>query len=206
MIDTILALVPDYGLILIFAVVFLACLAAPLPASMLVLTAGSFAAAGDLSLLGVLLTTFLAFLFGDQLAYGIARVAGKRLVAALGRSERIGPVVQRSKELLRNRGTSAVFLSHTIFSPTCPYVTYLSGAGGLPWRSFALAAIPGALVWTSAYVALGYVFATQLEMIAQLITNFLGVVLAGAIAVGALLLLRNRWTKTARRDAPLENV
>ena len=48
MTDSVLALVPDYGIFLVFGVVLLACLAVPLPASVLVLTSGSFAAAGDL--------------------------------------------------------------------------------------------------------------------------------------------------------------
>ena len=38
MIETILALVPDYGIFLVFGGVALACLAVPLPASMLVFT------------------------------------------------------------------------------------------------------------------------------------------------------------------------
>ena len=46
MTDTFLALIPDYGAYVVAAVVFLASLAVPLPASVLVLTAGSFVAAG----------------------------------------------------------------------------------------------------------------------------------------------------------------
>jgi membrane protein DedA with SNARE-associated domain len=59
------------------------------------------------------------------------------------------PVVDRSRSLLKKHGSLAVFLSHTVLSPTCPYISYLSGAGGLTWRSFTLAAVPGALVWTA---------------------------------------------------------
>ena len=47
MTDWLLALVPQYGLWLLFFVTLFSCLALPLPASIMMLTAGGFAAAGD---------------------------------------------------------------------------------------------------------------------------------------------------------------
>ncbi|WP_045392205.1 DedA family protein [Falsirhodobacter sp. alg1] len=197
MTETILALVPEYGLTLIFAVVSLACLAVPVPASILVLTAGSFAASDDLSLIAVFMTAFMAFVMGDQLAYALARTAGPRLMAFMGRSSRMANAMGRGEELLQQRGTVAVLLSHTILSPICPYVSYLCGAGGLAWGRFSFTAIPGAAIWTFAYVGLGYVFATQLEQLANILGQFFGVVLAAAVAIGTLLHLHGRWRAAA---------
>ncbi len=191
--ETVLALIPDYGLMLVFGVVALACMAVPLPASVLTLTAGSFAAVGDLSLVTVLATTFAAFVIGDQAAFLIARHFGRRPISRLSRSARIGPVIEKSEALLQRRGAMAVFLSHTILSPTCPYVTYLSGAGGLDWARFTAVALPGALFWTFGYVGLGYAFAAQLEQVATLISNFFGIILAVTVAAGAFLILKKRW-------------
>lgn len=193
MTEAILALVPDYGLFLVFGGVLLACLAVPLPASVLVLTSGSFAAAGDLSLTTVFVAATVAYVIGDQLAYGLARKIGPSFLSFFERSERTAPVVEKSKGLLQRRGALAVLISHTILSPTCPYVSYLSGAGGLDWRSFTIAAIPGALIWTAMYIGLGYTFASQLEQVATILSNFFGVVLAGAIAVASVVLLMRRW-------------
>lgn len=205
MIETLLALVPDYGLALIFAVVVLACLAVPLPASVLVLTSGSFAATGDLSLPAVLATACAAYIIGDQLAFTLARRIGPGMLSVFERSERTAPVLDKSRSLLQRRGSLAVFLSHTILSPTCPYVSYLSGAGGLPWRHYTTAAVPGAFVWTGMYVGLGYTFATQLEQVAELLSNFFGLVLAGAVAFAALLLIKRRWVAT-QANPPTEDV
>ncbi|QUS36293.1 DedA family protein [Falsirhodobacter algicola] len=193
MTETVLALIPDYGLIVVFAVVMLACMAVPVPASVLTLTAGSFAAVGDLSLPMVLLTAFLAFAIGDQIAFLLASRFGRKLLARFADSPRMGPIIARSEDMLNRRGALAVFLSHTIFSPTCPYVTYLSGSGGLAWSRFTAVALPGAAVWTAGYVGLGYAFASQLEQVATLLSNFFGVVLASAVAIGALAVLRKRW-------------
>lgn len=193
MMDTVIALVPDYGLALIFGVVFLACIAVPLPASVLVLTSGSFAAAGELSLVALSALTFGAFVLGDQAAFLIARSIGPSLLERFRASRRIGPVLASSEAMLQKNGAMAVFLSHTIVSPTCAYISYLSGAGGLSWGRFTAAALPGALVWAFVYVALGYVFAGQLELVAETLSNFFGLVLAVAVALGCFVLLRSRW-------------
>lgn len=196
MTETFLALVPDYGTYIVGAAVFLACLAIPLPASILVLTAGSFAAAGDLSLFAVAVGVFTAFVAGDQLAYWIASRAGRPLIERFRNRPSVAPVLQRSEDMLSRHGTMAVLMSHTIFSPTCPYITYLSGAGGLSWQKFTLAAIPGAVIWTAVYLGLGAAFASQLEQVVALLANFFGFVLAGAALTGLIVLLRSRWRES----------
>ncbi|MEL6425214.1 MAG: DedA family protein [Pseudomonadota bacterium] len=193
MTDVLLSLVPDYGVILVFCVVLVACLAVPLPASVLVLTSGSFAAAGDIALSSVFLAAAAAYILGDQLAYGLAFRIGPSVLRIFERSERTAPVLEKCKRLLREHGALAVLISHTILSPTCPYITYLSGAGGLNWGSFTIAAIPGALIWTAMYVGLGYTFASHLEQVVTILGNFFGVVLAGGVALASVILLLRRW-------------
>ena len=53
MTDLFLPLVADYGLYIVFGVVFLSCFAVPTPSSPVMLVAGGFAAAGDLLLWAV---------------------------------------------------------------------------------------------------------------------------------------------------------
>ena len=193
MTDTFLALIPDYGAYVVAAVVFLASLAVPLPASVLVLTAGSFVAAGDLSLIAVSFGVLAAFIIGDQVAFWIAARAGRPLIAHLRARPSFEPVLAKSEAMLERRGAMAVLMSHTIVSPTCPYITYLSGAGGLSWKQFTVAAIPGAVIWTAAYLGLGVIFAAQLEQVISVLSNFFGVVLAGCALLGLGVLLRKRW-------------
>jgi len=78
----------------------------------------------------------------------------------------------------------AVFLSRTAFSPLGPYVGYLSGALRFHWAAFSLAAVLGAGCWSLAYSYLGYAFATQIGQLARLIGNTVGIMLAGAVALG----------------------
>lgn len=200
MTETLLGLVPDYGAIVVAAAVFLACLAVPLPASILVLTAGSFAAVGDLSIASVGAAVFGAYVAGDQAAYLIASTAGRHILPRLRARDSLAPVLDRSETLIRRHGALAVLLSHTLLSPLCPYVSYLSGAGGLAWARFTLSATAGALIWTGVYLGLGTLFATQLEQVASLLANFLGVILAAALGLGSLVLLRRRWRQQELAD------
>ena len=71
-----LALVPTYGLWLLASVTFLACLALPVPCSILMLTAGGFVASGDLVLWQVLAAALSGAVLGDQIGYRIGLYGG----------------------------------------------------------------------------------------------------------------------------------
>ena len=83
MTDWFLGLVPVYGLWLIAVVTFASCLALPMPASIVMLAAGGFAASGDLVLWQVMATAVLGAIAGDQLGFSIGRVGGTTLVERL---------------------------------------------------------------------------------------------------------------------------
>ena len=193
MTEALLALVPEYGLWIVAGAVFAACFALPVPASLLVLTAGAFAGVGDLSPLAVLAAVFAAFGLGDLLAFSTARWLGRPLLTRLRRIEHVAPALERSEALLRRRGRVAIVISHTMLSPTGPYVTMLSGAGQLPYRDFAVAALPGAAIWTLGYAGLGYAFASRLDEIAAILGDYLALVPLAALMTAVGLLIRRRW-------------
>lgn len=203
MTDTLLGLIPDYGLFVVFLSVFLGCLALPLPASLLVLAAGGFAAAGDLVLWHVLGVAWLAFCLGDQVAFSIARRVAPALQSAGKRFAKVGRLLDRSTDLLAHRGAWAVLLSHTLLSPTCAYVTYLCGAGRMPRRSFTAYALFGAAIWTSAYVGLGYVFADQLSQTSDLLNNAIGLIISLVVIGVSAAWLTRKWK--AHQSAVLED-
>ncbi len=200
MTDTLLDLIPHYGLFLLFVTGFLACLAIPIPSSMLVLAAGSFVATGDLVLWQVFAVAFVSYVLGDQTAFGIARWAGAPFLAWLAKSPRMEPLISKSQDLIQRRGQSAVVISHTILSPSCPYVSYLSGAGGMNWARFSVAAITGAFIWSCFYVGLGFIFATQLTLVAGILSNFFGVMMAGTTIVLCLVWLHGKWKAHVERS------
>lgn len=193
MTDYVLALIPQYGLIVVCVVTVIACLGIPLPAAMLALASGGFAATGDLTLWHVVVVTLASFILGDQIAYFIARAKGDRLIGWLKGKKRFEPVIIKGENLLQSKGTFAIVLSRTLVSPAGPWVSYICGATGFGWVRFALSALIGASCWTLVYVFLGYFFAGNLSAITDLISNMLGVIIAGIGVIVAIIWLYRSW-------------
>lgn len=193
MIDSLLALVPLYGLILIGSVVAVSCLAVPLPSSMLVMASGGFAAAGDLVLWQVIAVAFAGYALGDQLAFQLARWGGTPLIDRLKTRPGRAKLVERAEALVARWGAAAVLASRTVVSPLGPWTSYVGGAAGLRWRAYTAAAIPGAAIWATAYALLGFHFAEQISEIATVIVDGAGVILAAAMAFGSGWWLWRSW-------------
>lgn len=200
MIDTLLELVPLYGLYLIGGVVALSCLAIPLPSSMLVMASGGFAAAGDLVLWQVIAVAFAGFVIGDQAAFYLARWRGRPLLERIRRRPRRAAMLERAEELVARWGGTAVFVARTVLSPLAPWTSYVGGAAGLRWASFTLAALAGAAFWATAYATLGYQFADKISDIAALIVDWAGIILAAAVAVITGVWLWRSWLAYRRES------
>lgn len=181
MTDWLLALVPQYGLILLCLATFGSCLALPIPASILMIAAGGFVASGDLSLRDSAGAAFLGAMAGDQAGYFLGRFGGSGLLRRLG--SRAAPIA-RASALLARRGGVAVFLSRWLVSALGPYVNLAAGAAGLPWARFTFWGALGEMVWVGLYVGAGYQFAGNLAQASGMALNLLGLVAAGALVIG----------------------
>lgn len=193
MTDYVLALIPQYGLLVVFLVITVACLGIPLPSSMIAIASGGFAATGDLTLWHVVVVTFMSFIFGDQLAFAIARYGGPKLITKAKGHKWLASLIGKGENLLEKRGNSAIILSRTVASPAGPWVSYICGATGFKWPGFAISATIGAVGWTLGYVFLGYFFAGQLSSIADIATNIIGILIAIAGVALSFIWLRKAW-------------
>lgn len=193
MTEYLLTLIPQYGIYLIFTVVFFACLGIPLPSSVLVLTSGAFSAAGDLEMMQAIATIVIAYCLADQIAFTVARLAGPALLLRMRRYKRISPLVDKSDAMLHRHGWLAVFLSHTILSPADPTVSYVSGAIHMNWLKFTTVATASATLWTLAYFMLGYIFAGELPQISDLVVNMLIAGATSLCAIGLAIWLSILW-------------
>jgi membrane-associated protein len=198
MTETFLALIPTYGVWLILVSVTMSCLALPVPSSIMVMVAGGFAAAGDFAFWQLVFFAYAGFILGDQLAFWLARRAGGPLIRRFEQKPSTAAVVGRAKSLVERRGLVAVFLSRTVLSPLGPYVGYISGALGMAWLGFSATAVVGAFLWCFSYAWLGFTFADQITQIASLISSSVGIVLAGAVAVGGLSVLVRNYRRAQR--------
>lgn len=173
------------------------------------MAAGAFAASDDLVLWQVQAAAFAGFVAGDQAAYGVSATGGTKLINKMKVNEKFAALFEKAETLVKRFGMAAIFLSRTIFSPLGPYVGYLSGALRLRWVMFTLASIAGAICWTFAYSLLGFYFASRITQIAGLISNAVGVILAGAAAFGLIWYIVSKWreslAESATENATTEN-
>jgi membrane-associated protein len=185
MTDWLLGLVPQYGLWLLAATTFLSCLALPFPASILMLTAGGFAAAGDLVLWQAFGAAAAGGIAGDQLGYWAGRGFGAAALARLRTDPGRDRLLAKADGFIEQRGVLAVFLSRWLVSPLGPYVNLIAGSTRYGWGRFTVAGVAGEAVWAGLYVGTGYGFAGNVEAASQALGSALGMI-GGAGAVLAL--------------------
>lgn len=181
MTDTLLALLPHYGAPLLALITFLSCIAVPVPASLIMLAGGAFAAGGDLSPWLAGPAAFTGAVLGDQAGFGIGRW-GTGLIARIeATSRKRAFLVARARAFSSRWGAPGVFLSRWLVSPLGPYVNFLSGAAGLGWALFTLWSVLGEALWVSLYVGLGYRFSGQIEALADILVNASGTLAAALV-------------------------
>ncbi len=183
MTDWVLAAVPIYGPWLVAIVTFLSCLALPVPASILMLTAGGFAAAGDLVLWQVVAGALLGAVAGDQAGYWAARLGGAALLDRAATGARAA-LIARAQALIAAKGAMAVFLSRWLVSPLGPYANLVTGATRFGWLTFTIAGVVGEAVWVAVYTGAGYSFGGNLQAATEFAGSILGFLAAGAVALG----------------------
>ncbi len=183
MTEWLLALVPTYGLWLLAATTFCSCLALPFPASIMMMTAGGFVAAGDL----VLWQTFMAAagggIAGDQAGFWAGRRLGTPLLTRLRRDPARDTLLVKAVAIMERRGVVAVFLTRWLFSPLGPWVNLTAGSTGYGWTRFSVAAVAGEAVWAALYVGMGYGFAGNIAAASDMLGSVLGVLAGGAVVV-----------------------
>ncbi len=195
MTEFVLALIPQYGLYVVFGVVLIASTGVPLPASVVVLTAGALAAAGDMSVWQVIPVVVIAYWIGDQLAFNVARVLGPNLLTRLQGSRRMAKVLIRSETLLERYGLLAVFLSRTVFSQAGPYVGYITGATQMNWFKFSAAAMPAAVLWSATYAMIGFLFAGNVPQVSNLVLSIVIVSVAALVAIAFAIRIVILWRR-----------
>jgi len=182
MTEYLLELVPTYGLWLLAVVTFLACLALPVPCSILMLTAGGFVATGDLVLWQVMGAALAGAIAGDQVGYRIGLVGGNGLLTRMSAHPKRGALINRAIDQMDRRGALGIFLTRWLFAPVGPWANFAAGATAFHYARFTLWAIAGELVWVSLYVLLGYGFAGNIEAASEMAGSALGI-LAGVAAM-----------------------
>ena len=184
------ALLLGHGALIIFAATLAARIGAPVPASPLLVVAGSLVMAGQMSIVAALATSIAANVVGDGAWFLAGRRHGYRVMKLLCRIS-LSPdsCVRQSESLITRWGGSSLILAK--FVPGVSVIAApMAGALGMTLKRFLAFEIVAALAWTVAFMALGMLFSDQIQQIfdimaetGQLATAVIVLVVAGLVAV-----------------------
>jgi membrane protein DedA with SNARE-associated domain len=211
--DVALDLNPDhllhvYGYAAVFAAPLVESTGLPFPGeTVLVLAAVYAATTGRLSLVGVVAAAAAGAILGDNLGYGIGRLAGRAVLERFGRWVRLD---QRRIALLHrffeHRGPLAVFVARFI-AVLRTFGAIVAGAAEMRYRTFLAFNALGGAVWATAYGVAGF-------ELGRLYNRFGGALNWFGVAAGIVVLLlvaasvvfaRRRLERWALGDLPVED-
>ena len=156
-----------HGYLVLLAWVFLEQLGLPLPSSPLLLAAGALAGTGKLNVFYALLLSVTASVIADTVWYELGRRKGVKVVQFLCRiSLEPDSCVRRTEGAFERQGAKSLLFAK--FVPGLNVVaTPLAGIFRMKLGKFLLFDSLGALLWAGTFLACGFLFSDQLEVIAK---------------------------------------
>jgi membrane-associated protein len=183
--DYLLSTLGVYGLPVLFGTLLIGCIGVPMPASLLLLVAGSFVEQGDMSLWQVLVLASAGSILGDNVGYALGRWGGRRLGVRLSRWVGGEARLKSTEGWLDRHGGAGIFFSRWLLTPLGPVVNITSGLTGYSWPRFLLYDIVGEALWVILYVLLGKFFSDQVEAVSGLLGDFVWMIV-GLLFVAVL--------------------
>jgi membrane-associated protein len=166
----------QYGYPVLWLIIFMAAVGLPLPASLVLLAAGAFAAHGYFNIALLIGITIIASSCGDNAGYFIGRRWGSKTLHWLGQPRRLQLIsartITRSHLYFKCKGGWAIFFSRFLFSALGGVMNLLAGAERYPYRHFLLYDLAGETLGGIIPLSLGFAFAACLKAGGNLLTIF----------------------------------
>ncbi|MBB6734302.1 DedA family protein [Cohnella zeiphila] len=178
-------LLDQYGYWILGIALMLEVLALPLPGEFLMSYTGLLIFQGRLSWPVAILAAALGSSIGVTAAYWIGFAVGRPFFEKVGPKIHLGPdKLDKVSSWFDRYGNKVLLIAYYI--PGVRHFTgYFAGVTRLPFRTFAVYAYTGALVWTSLFITLGKILGPQWEQFHESIQKYL--VLAAILAAVFLL-------------------
>ena len=185
--ELLMGLFVAYGYWIVFTAILLDNAGLPIPGELLLLAFGVVAKNGHLDPLLGLAIAATAALVGDNIGYWIGRLAGARGIARMGRTPRFKP------------GSASVVFGRFVIGARV-LLAPVAGLTRMPFGRFLACDAIGCLVWTGAFILIGYSSGVSLEVMQQslqVVSSATQVVIAAAIGawlITRLVVVRRRRT------------
>jgi membrane protein DedA with SNARE-associated domain len=190
----------DWSYLVIFTAAALECAAFAgllVPGESLVLASGFFAHQGILTLDAVMAAAAFGAVAGDNIGYLLGSRLGREWLLRKGsrfglRRKRLAQV----EAFFQRQGPQAVFFGRFIGFARA-LVPFVAGASRMPYRKFVLYDALGAVLWTVAFVTLGYALGASWRVAEKWVSR--GGFLVGGILVLVVIIL---WFRRPRVRPP----
>lgn len=181
--DQVLAALLVYGLPVLFGVILICSVGVPFPISLMLVAAGSFVEQGEMKLWQVIAVASMGAVLGDQIAYGLSRWGGRRLINRLSRKIGGEAKIKQAEALTKRWSGAGIFLSRWLITALGPWVNVASGIAAYPWRRFLFWDVLGEVLWVILYVGIGYAFSNRVQAIAEILGNLSWVIVGLIVTV-----------------------
>jgi membrane protein DedA with SNARE-associated domain len=175
---------PILGLILLFGAIGL-----PLPTGLSAAVAGSLSALGRMDWLIAGAIAILASIVGDVAAYAVGRAASEGFLQRWGRWLGYASTRRaRAEALFEQWGGVTILLTRTLISHLSSIISLLAGLHRYRIHAFLTFDLLGRIIWTAAYMGLGYTLAGSLDAATEFLKNVTGLLLSlTALAASAVI-------------------
>ena len=205
--QTLIELVPIHCLALVLAVAFLARVGAPTPAGPLLLIVGALAGQPGVSIVAAFLASIVGSTLGDAAWFAAGRKYGYATLILLCKVSLTPDVcVSQNESIFSKWGGSSLVAAK--FLPGVSLVAPpMAGALGMATSRFLMFEVVGGAIYTGFFLALGYVFQTQIQAVLSVISAFGGATIgAMVLALAAYAGLRYRRRLLAARTEDVARV
>jgi membrane-associated protein len=199
--DKVLTALLVYGYPVLGLILFLGSVGLPLPDGVATIVAGSLASQGRLDWFWAATITVIASVLGDTVGYGLGRYLSREILERHGRW--MGYTAQRREQaqsLFDRWGSLTVFITRTFMSYLSSVASLLAGMTSFRLAKFVAIALLGRLIWTAAYLGLGYGIGSDWQAATSFLTNLSVLVLSLAALLVAGVVAFAKGPKAVEND------
>lgn len=195
MMRSLIELLVQHGVLLVFLITLAARAGVPLPAAPLLVVAGGLAAQGQFSGWAALAVAVLANIGGDAVWFVAGRRQGHRVMKLLCRISLSPDACVRQSEGLILRWGGQALLAAKFLPGVSVVAAPMAGALGMSWRRFIGWDLLAGLLWSGAFLLLGLMLADQIQQVLDMLANAGYVALAALALIVAGLIGRRLWQR-----------
>jgi membrane-associated protein len=200
LLDWLLPLFANWGYLIVFTGVFLESIFITgwiAPGTTVLLIGSFFAAQGELNIFMVWATSVVAALLGDNVGYFIGRRMGRGVAGRYDEKPRLRRGMERSQGFFDHYGGVTVLFGRMI-SGIDAFIPVTAGINAMPHWKYMAYDVPGAMLWSGIFSALGYYFGENWRTIDKVINAF-GWGMLGILVLIVIILLLIRRRRKGRK-------